>query len=314
MWNRFVSRFRIDEIISLAFVCLGILAPLALYFLAESFSIERADLIDNLISALLTLIFMLSFLWLISSFPQRTLILRDFAPFLFIIAIYLRIHDLILLLNPEDFHFALADLEALLFGVQPTVWMEQYYHPVLTDWFAVAYMHYYLVTLTLVIMLYVQNRSAAFRKLMLTMMMTYYLGFMGYLLFPAASPYLVMPEAYSVDVWANTGFPSRLLQWIVSLSPSRARDAFPSLHNAITFLTLLAAWRYSRPFFWIQLPFALSLSLATVYLRYHFVLDIFAGLLVVSAAIYVAPILENWWLQKQEALSKPSDAESLSGV
>ena len=237
--------------------------------------------------------------------------IRDFAPFLFVLAIFMNLHNTIALINQHDFHHTLAGLDASIFGVQPSQWVEQFYHPRLTDWFALAYVNYYLITPVLLFLLYRQNSHAEFREIMLTMMISYYIGFVGYIIFPAASPYIVMPEIYQVDIWKDTSLVSRLVRFIVGLSPDRVRDAFPSMHNGITFLTMIFAWRFHRKFFWIQLPLAISLVVATIYLRYHFVVDILAGVIVVALSFYLTPRLVNYW---ERSVNKDQKQMSMENI
>jgi len=234
-------------------------------------------------------------------------IFRDFVPFLFILVIYFNIQDTILLIHPQDIHQNLVDLDELLFGVQPTVWIEQFFHPRLTDWFSLSYLYYYVITLILLGLLYLNKEFENFRVVMVTMMVCYYIGFVAYMIFPAASPYLVIPEHYSVDIWKDTSFISWAVYSIVDMAPPRARDAFPSLHNAIMFLTMILAWRYHRQFFWYSLPLAVSLPLATVYLRYHFVVDIIAALPVVLLALYLTPLLEEKWTELRSTVPAHND-------
>lgn len=241
-------------------------------------------------------------------------VIRDYAPFLFVLAIYMNLYDMIYFINPNDIHYTLAVFDEWLFGIQPTVWAEQFYHPRLTDWFSFAYMSYYWITLLLLSWLYLKKRYREFRMVIFTMMIAYYIGFMGYILFPAASPYMVIPDYYSIDIWKGTSFISKWVQALVNLSPDRVRDAFPSMHNAITLLTMIMAWRYQRIIFWILLPLAVSLVLATVYLRYHFVVDILAGVIVTFLALYLSPRLDSWWRQWQKNKGSQSFDEKLLQV
>jgi len=264
----------------------------------------------------ITMILVFWFYWFLWFQPHKKMFqwVRDFAPFLFTIAIYTNLHDTIHFINPHDVHYTLAAMDEWIFGVQPTVWAEQFYHPWLTDWFSFAYMNYYWITLVLVIWLYWKKQYCEFRTIMLTMIISYYLGFFGYVIFPAASPYLVIPDLYTIDIWRGTSLMSESVQAIVSLSPDRARDAFPSLHNAITLLTMIMAWRYNRVIFWIFVPIAISLVLATVYLRYHFVVDIFAGFALTGLAINISPRLDRWWHQQQNAQGIIADVEEIFGA
>ena len=67
------------------------------------------------------------------------------------------------------------------------------------------------------------------------------------------------------------------------------------MHNAITLQTLLFAWLYVRWYFWIMLPLALSLFVATIYLRYHYVVDMLAGYVLALFVFWLAPKVERWW-------------------
>lgn len=232
----------------------------------------------------------------------RLQMMRDFAPFLFILVIYFNIQDVIYLFNPEDIHYRLLDWDNFLFGIQPTVWIEQFYHPRLTDWFALTYLNYYIITLVLLFILYRKARLNHFRTVMVTMMISYYIGFVCYLFFPASSPYLVIPHYYAFDIWENTSFISWLTYTLVDLSPHRVRDAFPSMHNGIVLLTMIMAWRYHRTYFWIQLPLAISLPMATIYLRYHYAVDLIAALPVIGFALVLTPWLEEKWQAYQQHL------------
>jgi membrane-associated phospholipid phosphatase len=46
---------------------------------------------------------------------------------------------------------------------------------------------------------------------------------------------------------------------------------------AISFVVWLYAYRNSKKFFWILSPLILSLWLSTLYLRYHYLIDVVAG-------------------------------------
>jgi membrane-associated phospholipid phosphatase len=88
-----------------------------------------------------------------------------------------------------------------------------------------------------------------------------------------------------------------------SADPVRTRSAFPSLHCSLALLTLIYSYRFGeavfprfpRLWFRIVLPFVVSLWISVVYLRHHWVVDIFAGLALGATANYLAPILRRRW-------------------
>ena len=87
-----------------------------------------------------------------------------------------------------------------------------------------------------------------------------------------------------------------------ALLPVDSRAAFPSLHAAVSLLALFYAWRYVRFWFWVLLPFVLGLWVSTIYLRHHYVVDLFAGWLLAPVAAWVAPRLDGWWAGRQRVL------------
>ena len=301
--NSLLQALRIEEVIGLLLITFAVLfATFSNLYMFMNDLPEAQNIIVN-ISRILTSTFF-TFLFyrsiLVHAENGGFQIFRDFAPFLFILVIYFNLQDTIFLINPQDIHHTLVHLDEKLLGMQPTVWAEKFYHPQLTDWFSFTYLNYYFMTPILLGLLYLNKRHEHFRIVMVTMMISYFIGFISYIIFPASSPYLVIPELYKVDIWKDTSFFSWLTYTIVDMSPHRVRDAFPSMHNGIVLLTMIMAWRYHRIFFWIQLPLALSLPFATVYLRYHYVVDIIGALPVIAVALYISPRLEQKWRQIQK--------------
>ena len=70
--------------------------------------------------------------------------------------------------------------------------------------------------------------------------------------------------------------------------------AFPSSHVAVALTTLWFSWRYLRPIRWLHTLAAALLCLSTVYCRYHYAVDVPAGIV---AALILAP-LGNWLYQR----------------
>ncbi len=312
-----LQTLRIEELLGLMLIVFAIVfATYAnLQFVMDQ-SLDSRDITLNFLRIVASALFAISFnrLILLHSENRIIRIARDFAPFLFVLVIYFNLQDAIFILNPTDIHYTLLKLDGKLFGLQPTVWAEQLYHPRITDLLSLSYLNYYFMTPILLAILYLKGKTESFRVIMLTIMISYFIGFVCYLLFPASSPYLVIPELYTVDIWQDTSFFSWLTYTIVDMSPHRVRDAFPSMHNAIVLLSIILAYRYHRPYFWIQLPLAAALPFATVYLRYHYVVDIIGAIPVVALALYLSPRLEMRWTQFQINYASPGDELGGNGV
>lgn len=255
----------------------------------------------------LTALGMVAFFWAVHRWPAWRHLgwLRDLAPFGFCILVYTNLHDTIHFVNSHDVHDALIAVDQWMFGVQPTVWMQHYYHPLLTDYFSLAYMNYFLISVSLVIWLLVARRRADLRAALFGTVLCFYVGYVLYILFPAAPPRLVLADQFVRDF--SGGWLTDAQRRLVEISPTSSRGAFPSLHCAITLITVMYAWKLARPLFWILLVPAASLVVSTVYLRHHYVVDIYAGFALAAGVYPLAPRVAAAWGRVQARLGVSDD-------
>ena len=225
---------------------------------------------------------------------------RDSMPFVFAATIYASLHDLIRFFHAPDITAALYRWDVALFGFEPTVWAERFIHPALTDVFTVCYWLFYVLAPVLGLILYLRKDVRAFRATMVSVMLCLYLGYIGYVVWPASAPRLFMPEAYGPPLHGLAFLDSTRAATVAV--PLTAHGAFPSLHCAVALLAVLLAWRYQRWFAWVQLPFATGLVLGTVYLRHHWVVDIVAGFVLTGFSFWAGPRLEDWWSARSPRL------------
>jgi membrane-associated phospholipid phosphatase len=272
---------------------------------AASYFVERGLRIPTRISngflrLEITAVLMAGFLVLVHRRPfwRHLGWLRDVAPFVFCILVYTNLHDTIHFVNKNDIHDALIAVDQWMFGLQPTVWAQNVYHPILTDYFSLAYMNYFLISVALTLWLLVEGRRAEMREALFGTVLCFYFGYILYILFPAAPPRLVLAQEFVRDF--TGGWLTDAQKKLVEISPTSSRGAFPSLHCAVTFITLVYAWRLKRLLFWILLLPGVSLVLATVYLRHHYVVDIYAGFALATGVYFVAPRISLAWHRLQE--------------
>jgi membrane-associated phospholipid phosphatase len=73
------------------------------------------------------------------------------------------------------------------------------------------------------------------------------------------------------------------------------RDCFPSGHTEMTIISIYLSLKFKQSIRWIILIVGISLIIATVYLRYHYVIDIIAGIICAILVIFFAPYIQNWF-------------------
>ncbi|HLQ67675.1 MAG TPA: phosphatase PAP2 family protein [Candidatus Limnocylindrales bacterium] len=251
--------------------------------------------LPRLIALAATVVIML---WIARVEPRWELI-RDSLPFLFCANIYVSLHDVIRFYAFSDVTRALYRWDVALFGVEPTVWAQRFAQPLLTDVLTICYWLFYVTPPLLGLLLYRKGKRTAFRYTLLSIVLCLYLGYIGYVAWPASAPRLIIGDQYGAPLhglWPlldQTRAATRAI-------PLTARGAFPSLHCAVALLAVILAWRHLRWFFPIQLVLATGLIIGTVYLRHHWVVDILAGFVLTFASLWAGPRLERWWEKTAE--------------
>jgi hypothetical protein len=128
------------------------------------------------------------------------------------------------------------------------------------------------------LILLVRGRWREFRATTMGVLVCFYLGYALYVALPAAPPRLVLVYEFTKSLEGYPRLFSSMSAQAFALLPVDSRGAFPSLHSAVSLVALAYAWRYLRWWFWALLPLCLGLWVSTVYLRHHYVVDLFAGL------------------------------------
>lgn len=202
---------------------------------------------------------------------------------------------------------------SLLFGQDPVLLMERLHSPVLTDWFAFCYSLYFLIPGGMALLLHFKDRRREFRTFMLAMVVSFYIGYIGYIFMPAVGPRLTIPDRFQADL--KGVFLWEHVRAMYSDMESIDRDCFPSLHTVHALIPLYFSFKFKglvgkgRALFWVLLPIVVSICISTVYLRYHWVVDVIAGTLLAVVSIGIGTLLFRrfpWPRDRNGTLSRPS--------
>ena len=223
---------------------------------------------------------------------RRDALLYHFSPILFIALIYDSLGDFIQYLH-RDIDPLLIRIDFSIFGVHPTLWMERWIVPWFTDVMSLAYVSYYFLPVTLIVVLYGKDRMAEFEISVFVLTFGYYLSFVGYILFPAIGPRFTLVHLQTVPLEGS--LLTDLVRDGLNALEHNKRDCMPSGHTQIVLMVLYLAHRYERLLFYIFLPVICGLILSTLYLRYHYVVDLLAGGAAAVGCIMFGPRLYEWW-------------------
>lgn len=193
-----------------------------------------------------------------------------------------------------------------LVGETPAIAWESWLQPWLEDLTMSSYL-FFFIYLVGVPGAYCLKDLRLFRNCIVGLFTLYGLAFMGYTVLPAGGPHRWMTFATPLQGWVLD----------LTLKPinqaSNAVDVFPSVHVAASVYLLLFDWQHARRRFWLALLPCTLLWFSTLYLRFHYFVDVAAG---------IAVALVGWWMAQRYAaetqdrpmfsaeLNRPPDSHS----
>src|SRR5262245_35573161 len=192
---------------------------------------------------------------------------------------------LVHMFHPGWFDRYIMQFDLYWFRVHPTLWLEQYAAPWLTEIMQGCYFSYYLMLPAVGGLLYFRNRRPEFELLMTASAVGYTTCYGFFYLFPVEGPYHTLAPYYRGELAG--GFFHSLMAQIERFGRVHG-GAFPSTHVVGTFVSWLTAWRYLPKLAWGMTPFVAGMLLATIYGRYHYVADVLAGIAVAFIAFEAA--------------------------
>ena len=199
-------------------------------------------------------------------------------PLIYLFVIFESFFMILPFINLNRYDELLTNIDFALFGVHPSVWIEQWNRPWLTDLFYALYIFYFPMPFFILSWLYRQKRFVDLDKSVWVYMLTYYGAYIGYFLVPAAGPRFYEPIITLQQTNLDGIFLAIPVRTIINFMEPNKLDAFPSLHAAISFTTLLLMGKYNIKMFRIFLPIIIGIMISLVYCRYHYVIDMIAGI------------------------------------
>ena len=169
---------------------------------------------------------------------------------------------------------SLQRLEVGLFRGHPSFYLsEQLDWVVLSEYLHFCYFSYLWLLPVIAGIWYFTGKRPAFQELVFLVAVTFATSYVFYILFPVDSPFYLSPPL-AEPLTGN--FFYELVHFLASRGGARG-GAFPSSHVSISTVIVLVTMRYQpRWLFWLA-PIYLGLVFATVYGRFHYALDVFAG-------------------------------------
>jgi membrane-associated phospholipid phosphatase len=218
---------------------------------------------------------------------------RHWYPHLFFLFCFEELGQLVHLISPGWNDGKLIAFDHWLTGVHPALWLEQFATPARNEFMQFAYLTYFVYLLVLGGVLYYRKDWEGYWSVMTYSAVGYAIGYVIAIVFPIESPWFAMAGAWHGELRGGTC--TALINFIEHFGRVRGA-AFPSEHVAGSFAALWGAWRHRRWLFWVMLPLVLCMCVSTVWGRYHYVADIFGGMITGTFGY----VIGGWVMRKRE--------------
>jgi membrane-associated phospholipid phosphatase len=226
---------------------------------------------------------------------------RHWYPHLFFLFCFEELAHLVHLVNPVWQDAKLIAFDHWMFGAHPSVWLEQFATPVLNDIIQLAYLTYFVYLVVLGGILYYRKEWDAYWSVMTYSAVGYAIGYVIAMTFPIQSPWYAMAGMWQGEL--QGGPFTATINFIEHYGRVRGA-AFPSEHVAGSVAVLWGAWCFRRWLFWVMLPLVAAMCFATIWGRYHYVADIFAGIITGTLGYMIG----SWIMRKNGAVSSGANA------
>jgi hypothetical protein len=210
---------------------------------------------------------------------------------------------------PRSVDATLYAIDLDVFHYEPALAWDRFVDPHLTEWFSFFYFGYFfLLALHVLPFMFLGRNLAILARFATAIFFTFCCGHLLYILVPGFGPYRFFAGSFTHELHGGVFW--GLVQATVDGAGAQ-KDIFPSLHTAVPTMFTVLAYRFRKEFLpfrwsWPIVGFCTSqIVIATMYLRWHYLIDICAGLTLAFLAVWVADRSVRWDDARRARLSLP---------
>ena len=219
--------------------------------------------------------------------------------------LYFMIHPI----RVQDYDYLFIKIDHWLFGVNPTQWLQQFTNPLLTEILQIVYGSFYFLPIILALALLRNKRYFAVDFAVFSIVYGFFLSYLGYFALPGIGPRFTLHNFNLINVELPGLWLTNSLRELVDIGESIPagvsnpaaivqRDVFPSGHTMITLIVIYLSIKLKSRSRYFLVPVGILLIFATVYLWYHYVIDLIGGIIFMIFSVWSGKYIFNWWQRK----------------
>lgn len=221
-------------------------------------------------------------------------------PFIFLI--YSNVRIIIDTFFNNDLDIYLIQIDEYILGTQIGYILEPLINTSLTEYLQISYFMFFIMPIIHITELSKKNNLSDFDKLTRNIIFGFMFSYLLYLFVPAIGPRFTIFEFSRISTELPGLFLTDILREIInvgggipvnSINPASDvnRDCMPSGHTMMTVINIYFAYKFNSKLKWIYYILGVSLIFSTMYLRYHYLIDVVAGLFFAFISIKLETII-----------------------
>ncbi len=228
--------------------------------------------------------------------------------------IFITFKELYFMIKPirgQDYDWLFIKIDYWIFGANPTQVLQKIAFPLLTEILQIIYSMFYLLPIILALVLLRKHKYLGVDFAIFSIVYGFFLSYLGYFALPGIGPRFTLHNFAELDQQLPGLLFTKYLRDFVnfgeSITPSTLnpaefvqRDVFPSGHTMITLIVMYLSVRLKSRSKYFFIPVGSLLIFATVYLQYHYVIDLAGGLAFMMFSLWSGKYIFNWWRKKTD--------------
>ncbi|HEY8089617.1 MAG TPA: phosphatase PAP2 family protein [Polyangiaceae bacterium] len=222
-----------------------------------------------------------------------------------ILSSFFQLREILPAVSPWSDDARIYAFDINVFGFEPSVWLDRWVTPATTEWFAFFYFLYFLILCLHVLpMVFWQRDAQLLSRFANGVLLLFLTAHLVYMIVPGYGPYWYLRDTFHHELQGSTFWP--LVRETVDAGGAQ-KDIFPSLHTAAPTFFAIFSFRHRKLFpfkyTWPVIAFlATQIIIATLFLRWHYLIDVVAGLTLAATASLLGQRVSDWERAKRQRL------------